>query len=490
MDDEQGMDGGPVASGLAALDYVLDGGYARNRVHLLEGKPGSGKTTLALQFLIEGQRQGESCLYITLSESRVELLNVAGTHGFDMQGIDIFELVPPELSLDAEREQSVLYLSDLELGETVALVREAVEKASPSRVVFDSLSEIRMLSQNILRYRRQVLALKHFFTQRGCTVIFLDDVTNEEDDLNLHSLAHGVIRMEQNPTGYGKARRRLRVFKMRGRDFRSGYHDFTIKRGGIALFPRLIAAEHALFPEDDAPVPSGVEALDRIVGGGLDRGTTTLVIGPSGAGKSTLCMQYFKSALDRGEKGIFISFDETRRNFTRRGKGLGIDFEEDMEAGRFVFRQVDPAELSSGELADMIRSHIDAGFRMLAIDSLSGYQHALPEESYLILQMHELLTYLNQQGVVTFLVIAQSGIIGNMNSPVDLTYLSDTVLLLRFFEAEGRLRRALSVVKKRTGEHETSIRELVIRPDGLRLGEPLVGFRGVMTGTPTFQDMS
>jgi circadian clock protein KaiC len=490
MDDKHMDDAGPVESGLAALDYVLEGGYARNRVHLLEGKPGSGKTTLALQFLIQGRLTGESCLYITLSESRVELLNVAGTHGFDMQGIEIFELVPPELSLDAEREQSVLYLSDLELGETVSLVRDAVEKACPSRVVFDSLSEIRMLSQNILRYRRQVLALKHFFTQRGCTTIFLDDVTNEDEDLNLHSLAHGVIRMEQSPTAYGKARRRLRVFKMRGRDFRSGYHDFTIRRGGIALFPRLIAAEYDLIAEDDTPVPSGVGALDKIVGGGLDRGTTTLVIGPSGAGKSTLCMQYFKAALDRGEKGIFISFDETRRNFFRRGKGLGLDFEADLAAGNFVFRQVDPAELSSGELADIIRAHVDAGFKMLAIDSLNGYQHALPEESFLILQMHELLTYLNQQGIVTFLVIAQSGIIGNMNSPVDLTYLSDTVLLLRFFEAEGRLRRAVSVVKKRTGGHETSIRELVIRPEGLHVGEPLVGFRGVMTGTPSYQELN
>lgn len=490
MIDAARADGSPVPSGLPPLDYILDGGFARNRVHLLEGKPGSGKTTLALQFLIQGRSEGESCLYITLSESRSELLNVAATHGFDTDGIEFYELVPPELSLDLEREQTVLYLSDLELGETVKLVKEAVENTRPSRVVFDSLSELRMLSQNVLRYRRQVLALKNFFFQLECTVVFLDDITNEDEDVNLHSLTHGVIRLEQLPAAYGKARRRLRVFKMRGRDFRSGYHDFTIKRGGIALFPRLIAAEHEVLLEDDEPVSSGLQALDAIVGGGLDRGTTTLIIGPSGAGKSTLCMQYFKAALDRGEKGVFISFDETRRNFLRRGKGLGIDFEAHLEAGSFVFRQVDPAELSSGELADVVRNHVAEGFGMLAIDSLSGYQHALPDESFLLLQMHELLTFLNQQGMVTFLVIAQSGIIGSMHSPIDLTYLSDTVLLLRFFEAEGRLRRAISVVKKRTGEHETSIRELIIAREGLRVTEPLVELRGVLTGTPIISGLS
>lgn len=488
MRDEE--DGQAVATGLPPLDYILEGGYARNRVHLIEGRPGSGKTTLALQFLLQGRDAGESCLYITLSESRSELLNVAKTHGFSLDGIEIFELVPPELSLDAEREQTVLYFSDLELGETVQLVKQAVEKVSPSRVVFDSLSEIRLLSQGVLRFRRQVLALKHFFSQHRCTVIFLDDVTNEDEDLNLHSVAHCVVRLEQLPTAYGKSRRRLRVHKMRGRDFRSGFHDFAIKRGGVAIFPRLIAAEHELIPEDDLPVLSGVKELDSIVGGGLDRGTTTLVMGPSGAGKSTLCMQYFKAALDRGEKGLFISFDETRRNFLRRGDGLGIDLREELDRGDFVFRQVDPAELSSGELADMIQTHVNTGFGILAIDSLAGYQHALPEESFLLLQMHELLTYLNQQGMVTMLVIAQSGIIGNMQSPVNLTYLSDTVLLLRFFEAEGRLRRALSVVKKRTGEHESTIRELVIAWGGVQVGPPLAGFRGVMSGTPMLVDQS
>jgi circadian clock protein KaiC len=479
-----------VATGLDALDHILAGGYAANRIHLIEGKPGSGKTTLALHFLLEARRADERCLYITLSESREELLKAAASHGFDVSGIDFFELIPPELSLDEQREQSVLYLSDLELGETVRLVKDAVEATAPTRVVLDSLSDIRMLAQGAVRYRRQVLALKRYFTQRGCTALFLDDITQEDDDVNLHSLAHGVIRLEQLPPAYGKARRRLRVFKMRGRDFRSGYHDLALRPGGIALFPRLVAAEHAFADEDDAPVASGLEALDSMIGGGLDRGTATLVIGPSGAGKSTLCMQFFHAAVARGEKGIFVSFDETKRNFLRRGKGLGLDFSAAMDSGAFIFRQVDPAELSSGELTQIVREHVEAGFGMLAIDSLGGYQHALPEERFLLLQMHELLTYLNQAGVVSFVVVAQTGIVGAMQAPIDLTYLSDTVILLRFFEAQGELRRAISIVKKRTGFHEATIREIAFATDGLKVGDPLHGFHGVMTGTPNLRELA
>lgn len=484
LTDPERFGGGPVTTGSAGLDHILDGGYALNRMHLLEGRPGSGKTTLALQFLLGGRARGEKCLYITLSESRLELEHVASTHGFDLSGIEVFELVPPELSLEVEREQTVLYFSELELGETVNLVKEAVARAAPALVVFDSLSEIRLLSHNVLRFRRQVLALKHFFTQHDCTVIFLDDVTNEDEDLNLHSLAHGVIRLEQRPAAYGKARRRLRVFKMRGRAFRSGFHDFEIARGGVTIFPRLVAAEHETPIEDDAPVPSGVASLDTIVGGGLHRGTTTLLIGPAGVGKSTLCMQYCLEALRRGEKALFISFDETRRNFLRRASGIGMEFGPHLDSGNFVFRQIDPAELSSGEMTEMIVTHVANGVGMLVIDSLAGYQHALPEENFLLLQMHELLTFLNQQGVVSMLVIAQSGIIGSMHTPVDITYLSDTVMLMRFFEVDGSLRRALSVVKKRTGAHETSIRELTISAAGIAVGEPLNQFRGILTGVP------
>jgi circadian clock protein KaiC len=489
MSEQELLDeGGPVSSGSPALDYILRGGYAANRIHLLEGEPGAGKTTLALQFLLEGVSKGERCLYITLSESKDELLHVAGTHGWSLDGIEIFELVPPELSLDPEREQSIVYASDLELGETVQMVKDEVTRIAPGRVVFDSLSEIRLLSQGSLRFRRQVLALKHFFAQHTCTVLFLDDLTQMQEDLGLHSLAHGVIRLEQLAQPYGAERRRLRVYKMRGRAFRGGFHDFAIRRGGLEIFPRLVAGSHPEEGGERRPARSGIDEMDTLVGGGLDYGTTALVIGPSGAGKSTIVLQYLHTGMARGEKALVISFDETERVFQRRAEGLGMDVSAAQASGLLHFQQVDPAELSSGELAAIIRAHVEQGVRMVVLDSLSGYQHAMPEEQHMMLQMHEISTYLNQQGVLTFLVLAQSGMIGQMHSPVDLTYLSDAVLLLRFFEAEGEIRRALSVVKKRTGAHEATIRELKIDGTGLQVGPKLAGFRGVLTGTPTVAD--
>jgi circadian clock protein KaiC len=481
------QEGEPVSSGSAALDYILRGGYAANRVHLLEGEPGAGKTTLGLQFLLEGVRKEEGCLYITLSESKDELLHVARTHGWDLSGIDIFELVPPELSLDTQREQSIVYASDLELGETVQMVMDEVQRVAPARIVFDSLSEIRLLAQGPLRFRRQVLALKHYFAQHNCTVLFLDDLTQNEEDLSLHSLAHGVVRLDQVAQTYGAERRRLRVFKMRGRQFRGGFHDFTIRTGGLEIFPRLVAASHPDEGHEERQASSGIEELDALVGGGLDYGTTNLVIGPSGSGKSTLVLQYMHAALLGGEKVFVVSFDETGHVFARRARGLGMDITEFREKGLFEVRQVDPAELSPGELAAAIRAQVEAGAKMVVLDSLTGYQHAMPEEQFMLLQMHELVTYLNQQGVLTFLILAQSGMVGHMQSPVDLTYLSDAVLLLRFFEARGEIRRALSVLKKRTGQHESAIRELRIDRSGLRVGEKLDGFRGVLTGTPSFE---
>ena len=480
-------EGGPVTSGSPPLDYILCGGYAANRVHLVEGEPGSGKTTLGLQFLLEGASKNERCLYITLSESRDELLHVAETHGWDMSGIDIFELVPPELSLDTEREQSIVYASDLELGETVQMVMDEVERVAPARIVFDSLSEIRLLAQGPLRFRRQVLALKHYFAKHNCTVLFLDDLTQTTDDLSLHSLAHGVIRLEQVAQAYGAERRRLRVFKMRGRAFRGGFHDFSIRTGGVAIYPRLVASSH---PDEGRHLEvalSGDSELDELVGGGLDYGTTNLVIGPSGSGKSTLVLKFLQAALERGEKALVVSFDETERVFMRRATGLGVPVQRYREQGLLELRQVDPAELSPGELAALVREEVDNGTTIVVLDSLSGYQHAMPEEQFMLLQMHELVTYLNQQGVLTFLILAQSGMVGSMQSPVDLTYLSDTVLLLRFFEARGELRRALSVLKKRTGRHEVTIRELNIGSSGVKVGPRLSGFRGILTGTPTFE---
>lgn len=480
-------DGSPVSSGLPALDYILSGGFAARRVHLLEGEPGAGKTTLGLQFLLEGRAKGERCLYITLSESKEELTHVAASHGWSLAGIEIFELVPPELSLDPEREQSIVYASDLELGETVQIVKNEVERVAPARVVFDSLSEIRLLAQGALRFRRQVLALKHFFAQQGCTVLFLDDLTETIDDLSLHSLAHGVVRLEQLAMNYGAERRRLRVHKMRGRKFHGGYHDFVIRTGGLEIFPRLVASDH---PDDGhafKQAQSSIGELDKLVGGGLDYGTCTLVIGPSGTGKSTLGLLYAYAGMKSGEKALIVSFDETSAIFRRRASGVGMDIRPFEESGQLFYRQVDPAELSPGELTGLVRHHVEEeGVCIVVLDSLSGYQHAMPEESFLLLQMHELLTYLNQQNVLTFLILTQSGMIGQMQNPLDLTYLSDSVLLLRYFESEGEIRRALSAVKKRTGSHESSIREFRITRDGIEVGPRLEGFRGVLTGTPEY----
>lgn len=484
--DELRGDARSVSSGSPALDYILNGGYASNRVHLIEGQPGSGKTTLALQFLLEGREKGEPCLYITLSESRHELLHVASTHKWDLGGIEIFELVPPELSLDPDREQSIVYASDLELGETLRMVMDEVQRIAPARVVFDSLSEIRLLAQGPLRYRRQVLALKHFFAQHHCTVLFLDDLTQDTDDLNLHSLAHGVIRLEHRALAYGAERRRLRVYKMRGRAFRGGFHDFVIRTGGLDIFPRLVAAAHPDEGEtSEALATSGLAELDAMLCGGLNYGASNLILGPSGSGKTSLALQFVHTFLGGGGRALYISFDETQQNFERRSRNLKLDTRP--FGDRFVFRQVDPAELTPGELSGMIRKAVlEDGVKAIVLDSLSGYQHAMPEEAYMLLQLHELVTFMNQQGVLSFLVLTQSGMIGQMQSPVDLTYLSDAVLLLRFFEARGEIRRALSVLKKRTGGHETTIRELLIEDVGLSVGPGLSGFHGVLTGVPTF----
>lgn len=485
MSSTQAPAGSSVPTGSPELDHILAGGYAARRVHLLEGRPGSGKTTLAMQFLMAARRRGETSLYVTLSEGRDELLQVAQTHGWDLDGIHIYELVPPELSLDPLQQQSVVHTSDLELGETVQLVMDEVQRVRPDCVVFDSLSDIRLLAGSSLRYRRQVLALKHFFARDGVTAVVIDDLTEDMDDANLHSLVHGVVRLEQSVAVYGAERRRLRVFKMRGRAFRGGSHDYAIRTGGVEVFPRLVANEYQELTEPGASASSGIAELDEMLGGGLDRGTSTLIMGPAGSGKSTLAMQYLKEALARGENALFISFDETKRNFFRRAAGLGMEFRD--AGDQFRFLQVDPAELSPGELSSIIRHHVEGrGVSAVTLDSLSGYQNAMPEEQFMLLQMHELLTYLNQQGVLTFLVLAQHGLVGQMQSPVDLTYLSDSVLLLRFFEAQGELKRAMSVIKKRTGGHQPSIREYRIDKGGLRVGEPLKQFSGVLTGVPRY----
>ncbi|MCJ2033989.1 ATPase domain-containing protein [Methylobacterium sp. J-068] len=479
-------DAAPIPTGVAGLDEILHGGYAAQRAHLIEGRPGSGKTTLGLQFLLEGLNRGERGLYITLSESRRELLSVAERHGWSLEGLEIYELVPPELSLDSEQQQSLIHASDLELGETVRMALAEIERVNPVRVVFDSLSEIRLLSQGSLRYRRQVLALKSYFLLNNATVLMLDDLSAEDDDLNLHSISHAVLRLEQVIPAYGAGRRRLHVIKMRGTPYESGYHDFVLRRGGVRVFPRLVAADHHTTFEPGT-IACGVPELDAVLGGGLDRGTTSLIIGPSGVGKSTLALGYLMAALDRGEHGLVISFDETLGILMRRAAGVGLDIRRHLESGLLRIEQMDPADVSAGDFAGRIRDAVETdGARVVVIDSLTGYMSAMSDQPHLVLQMHEMTTYLNQQGVTTILVLAQHGMVGRMEAPVDLTYVSDTVVMLRFFEAGGRVRRALSVLKKRTGAHEDSIREFRIDAQGLRVGRVLEDFRGVLTGVPTY----
>ncbi|MBC4017304.1 AAA family ATPase [Siccirubricoccus deserti] len=481
-----GEDPPRISTGSDGLDDILGGGLDTDRLYLCEGRPGTGKTTLALQFLLEGARRGEATLYISLSESERELRLVAQRHGWSLEDISVFELVPPEASLDPNRELTVFHPAEVELSETMQLIFERVATLNPSRVVFDSLSEMRLLAQNPMRYRRQILALKHFFAGRACTVLLLDDMSSKADDLQLHSIVHGVILLEQIAIDFGTERRRLRVIKMRGMSFRGGFHDFTIKRGGLEIYPRLTAAEHH---RDfvSGVIPSGNAALDAMIGGGLERGTSMLLLGAAGVGKSSLALFYAIAAAGRGEHSVIYAFDEGRGTVYTRARALGLPMQEAVEAGLIRVQQIDPAEMSPGEFASLVRRAVEAdGARVIVIDSLNGYLSAMPDERFLILQMHELLSYLGQLGVLTILVLAQHGLVGPMQTPVDISYLSDTVLMLRYFEFEGSVRRALSVVKKRSGAHEMTIREFRLSSRGVTIGPPLMDFSGVFTGTPRY----
>ena len=475
------------STGVAGLDAVLGGGLARNRLHLLEGSPGTGKTTIALQFLIAGAEIGEVGIYVSLAETEQELRAGARSHGWTINdAIEVFELVPPESVLDPDQHQSLLYSSDLELGETVKRIFEAIERLKPKRVVIDSLSEIRLLAQSSLRYRRQILAIKHYFAQHQSTVIMLDDLTTEATDRAVHSIAHSVIHLDQLAPIYGGERRRLRVVKCRGQPFRSGYHDSIIGTGGVRVFPRLVAAEHRT-ARHSGTLQSGVPELDTLLGGGISCGSSTLLIGPAGTGKSLVILQFLAQSVKRGESAALFVFDEELGLLFERAKGVGIDLAAMREAGKLFVEQMDAAELSPGEFSHQVRALVEReGIRIAAIDSLNGYHASMPEEQFLTLHLHELLQFLNRQGVATFLTIAQHGMVGDMKQTIDVTYLADTVVMLRYFEALGRVRRALSVMKKRTGAHEDTIREFRIGERGITVGEPLSQFQGVLRGVPTY----
>ncbi|MAQ45282.1 MAG: circadian clock protein KaiC [Confluentimicrobium sp.] len=487
MEDSTHFDAGPrIATGTSGLDTILQGGLTPSRLYLLEGTPGSGKTTLALKFLLEGRASGERGLYITLSETEDELLAVARSHGWDLANIDLFEMIAED-EFGIANEQSLLHPSDVELGETVRGVIERVEATAPVRVVLDSLSELRLLAQNPLRYRRQILALKHFFARRNCTVFVLDDRTAEPEDLQLHSIAHGVISLEQLANDFGAERRRLRVVKMRGLKYRGGYHDFTIEHGGICVYPRLVASDHHRSFSVE-PVTTGLPGLDALLGDGLNPGTNALLTGPAGVGKTTTAVRCLIAALKRGQNAAYYLFDERLSTLMLRSRALGMDLQPYIDNGQLMIRQIDPAELSPGEFASAVRVAVEEdSATVVVIDSLNAYLHAMPSDNFLVLQMHELLSYLSQQGVVTLMILGQHGVMGELRSDVDISYLADTVMLLRFFEAQGQVRKSISVIKTRTSDHERTIREFTIDRQGITIGEPIHNFSGLLSGSPVYQ---
>ncbi len=474
------------STGVEGLDNILGGGLPEDRLYLLQGEPGSGKTTLALQFLLEGAKIGEVGLYITLSETRDELLAVADSHGLNLDSIVLLELSTINEQLGEAGENTFFHPSELELNKTINVLLAEVERVKPQRIALDSLSEFRLLAENALRYRRQMLKLKQYFAGRHSTLLLLDDRSGEGSDLHVESIAHGVISMERMPVTYGVQRRCLQVNKLRGVKFREGAHDYIIKTGGLSVFPRLIAAEHAKAYSQE-PISSGIKSFDQLMGGGLDRGTSNLFIGPAGAGKSTLAIQHVVYAAERGENSVIFSFDESTKTLQTRATALGMPIAKHIESGKIVVRPIDPAELSSGEFSDFVRCAVEKNdARVIIIDSLNGYLNSMPDEKFLSLQLHELLAFLSHQGVVSIMTVAQHGLVGAMQSPVDVTYLADTVILMRYFESSGCVKKAISVIKKRSGHHEDTIRELRMDEQGIHIGEPLINFHGVLTGVPTF----
>ncbi len=474
------------STGIAGLDEVLRGGLPKHRLYVVEGNPGTGKTTLALQFLLEGVRQGERVLYITLSETSEELFEVAESHGWSLDGVDLFELGSMAERPD-DMDYTVYHPADVELGETTKRIREEVERIQPTRVALDSVSELKILSQTVARYRREILGFKQFFVGKRCTVLVLDDRTTLANEEPLQSIAHGVICLERAARDYGSTRRQLQIAKMRAVPFRDGMHDFVIREGGIRVFPRVTIGENRNPPVPTETIFSGVHQLDNLLGSGLDRSSSALIMGPAGCGKTTLSSQFLLAALNRGEPALCFLFEESKDTFLERARGLGMDFEPHLASGLFELVRIDPSEVSPGEFGYQITQGVEQhGARMVVIDSLNGYMNAMPSERFLMIQMHELLAWLGQSGVVTILIMAQHGLLGTMQTPVDVSFLADTVILLRYFEAMGEIRQALSVVKKRRSNHERTIREMRLGPGGVLVGEPLREFEGVLTGVPRY----
>ncbi len=483
-------DSGKISTGIAALDDVLLGGLTADRLYLIEGTPGAGKTTLALQFLLAGAALGEQGLYVTLSETKLELEGVARSHGWSLDDIEIYELVDTDMNEDARLQYTMFEPAEIELGTTVDGVLERVKQLQPKRVVFDSLSEMRLLSQGSLRYRRQILSLKHFFAGRGCTVLMLDDYTGP-DDQHLESIAHGVIRLEHLLSDYGGERRRLRIIKHRGSDFVGGVHDMRIASGGLQVYPRESISQFIGVPSTEV-VESGNKAFDNLLGGGLVAGTSSLLLGPAGVGKSSMAMQFAVTAAKRGERTVMFQFEESQHSLFARAEGLGFDLQRYVEAGLILVISLHPGEITPSEFAGMVRNAVapdphGRAARIVSIDSINGYLNSMPHEKFLIIQLHELLQYLGKRGILTFVVVAQHGMLGQtMGTPVDASYLADSVILFRYFEAGGAIRQAISVVKKRTGQHERTIREFKLSSQGIEIGPPLNEFSGVLTGVPEY----
>ena len=472
-------------SGCAGLDNILDGGFPRGHFYLVEGEPGTGKTTLALQFMAEGLRNREKVLYITLSESPADLQSVARVHGIKLDGVQFLELRPSEEDLRPEGQYTVFHPAEIELNDRLLTIVSEVSRQKPDRLVVDALSEVRMLAKDPLRYRRQIISLREY-TPANCTVLLLDDRSSRHSDLELHSIVHGVVLLEKVHREYGKTRRRIEVSKLRACAFREGYHDYIIRAGGLLVFPRLIASEHQSQENGTGAASSGIPQLDKLVGGGLDYGTSTLLLGPAGCGKSTIALRWLTAAAERGESTAAFVFEETVSTLMRRARGLGMDLKPLIESGRLKIEHLDPAEMSPGEFVDKVRLSVETQHaRTIVIDSLNSFLQSMPAEQFLALHLHELLTYLNHKGVVTLLVLAQAGLVGtHIQTPADVSYLADNILVLRYFEAQGEVRQAISMIKKRSGPHEHTIRELRLGPDRIYVGEPLTNFHGVLTGIP------